>query len=295
MIKKFTSKSSYKYTLLAMLLVLVIGVTGCQSSDVVAKVDDETITKDELYDILVEQNGEQVLNGLISEKIIDLEAKKQKIKISDKDVEKEIEEMKDKYGGAEAFDQVMAQSGLDIETLKDNIAMNMKIEKLLGPDITITDEELAEYFEEKKDELKESEQVKARHILVATEEEAKEVSEKLGGGEDFGKLAEEYSTDEGSKAAGGDLGFFGKGEMAAEFEESAFSLEVNKVSDPIKTQHGYHIIEVLEKKEAKEANFEEVKDDLKDALLQDKIAAHYGEWYQKKLTEYEVENLLTSK
>lgn len=295
MIKKFTSKNSFKYTLLAILLVLVMGVAGCQSSDVVAKIDDETITKDELYEMLVEQNGEQVLNALISEKIIDLEIKKQKIEISDKDIDKEIEEMKEKYGGEEAFNQVIAQSGMDMETLKDNITMNMKIEKLLGPEISISDEELANYFEEKKDDLKEEEQVKARHILVETEKEAKEISKKLADGEDFADLAKENSKDEGSKVSGGDLGLFGKGEMVPEFDEAAFSLELNKISEPIKSEHGYHIIEVLEKNEAKDAKFEDVKDELKDALLQEKIAASYGEWYEKKLAEYEVENLLTDK
>ena len=99
MIKKFASSSIYRYMLLAVVLALVIGVVGCKSGDVVAKVGDEVITKDELYDLLVEQNGDQVLNSLISEKIIDLEVKKQKIKISKEDIEKEIDKMKKQYGG----------------------------------------------------------------------------------------------------------------------------------------------------------------------------------------------------
>lgn len=295
--KKFKKVSIYKYALLGMILVLAISMTACKkeniNEDVVAKINDEVITKDELYETLVEQNGEQVLNLLIAEKIINLEAKKQKVDVSEEDIQNNIDKIIKNYGGEEEFNQAIEQYGYTLEDLKKDIATNVKIKKLLEPNISISEEEMLNYFETNKETFNQKEEVRARHILVATEEEAKEVLEKLKAGGDFSELAKEYSLDESNKESGGELGFFGRGKMVAEFEETAFTLKLNEISEPVKTDYGYHIIEVEEKKEAKEANYEENKDAIKEILLEEKIPTEYEEWYQKKLTENKVTNYLT--
>src|SRR5581483_3512791 len=89
------------------------------------------------------------------------------------------------------------------------------------------------------------EQVWARHILVKDEATAKQVEDRLAKGEDFATIAKEMSTDTGSAVVGGDLGWFGKGAMVPEFETAAFSLKVGEISQPIQSQYGYHIIQVL--------------------------------------------------
>lgn len=293
MIKEFIKQKGYKYTILSMFLVLIISITGCSKESVVAKIDNNVITKDELYNVLVEQNGEQVLESLISEKVIELEAEKEKVEVSEEEIQKELDELKEAYGGEEVFNQAMTTYGYTLEALKDNITMNIKLKKLIEPTISISEEEISSYFEMNKETFSQEEQVKASHILVETEEKAKEVIEKLKAGEDFVELAKQYSLDESNKESGGELGFFSRGQMVTEFEEAAFSLNSNEISDPVKTDYGYHIIKSEEKKEAKEADYEENKDSIKDILLADKISKGYEEWYKDKLSQYKVMNYLT--
>jgi foldase protein PrsA len=182
-----------------------------------------------------------------------------------------------------------------MDGMKKDITISLKIEELLRPSISITEEEMKEYFDENKEAFAVEEQVKASHILTETEEAAAEVKEKLDAGEDFAELAKEYSIDEANKNFGGDLGIVKRGEMVSEFEEAAFSMEAGSISEPVKTQFGYHIIKVDDKKEAREANFEQSREQIEKILFDGKVQAEFNTWYQGKLSEYEIENFLEKK
>jgi len=297
MTKKLTRKINWKSILLVVSLVLIFSLTGCQSKqategEIVAKIGDHVITKDELYEYLVAENGVQVLEAMISEKIVAIEAEKQKISVSDEDIDAEIKEIIANYGGEEVFNQAMEYYGYTLDDVKKNITTNTQIRKLLEPSITVTEEEMKDYFEENKESFGQKEQVKASHILVETEEEAKAIKEKLAAGEDFAELAKEYSTDEGSKLLGGDLGYFVRTEMVPSFADAAFSLQIGEISEPVKSEFGYHIIKVEDKKEGKEAKYEENKDMIRDILIDQRIPQAYQTWYQEKLNEYEITNYL---
>lgn len=144
--------------------------------------------------------------------------------------------------------------------------------------LSASEEEIRDYYDNNLGEFEKGEEVHARHILIKTEERgeekakeiAYEVLKKLKEGEDFSKLALEYSEDPGTKNKGGDLGYFGRGRMVHEFEEAAFSLEIGEFSEPIKTIFGYHIIQVLDKKEAGIRTLEEVKLEISSKVIQDK-------------------------
>ena len=164
----------------------------------------------------------------------------------------------------------------------------------MEPQISITEDETKAYFEANRATFVQEKQVKASHILVDTEEKANEVKAKLVNGGDFVQLAKEYSTDTATKDNGGDLGFFGSGVMAPEFEKVAFSLNVGGVSDPVKTEYGYHIIKVIDKKDAQEANYEQSKAAIKETLLEQKVDEGYGSWMQTLYEQYNVENFLFS-
>lgn len=285
-------KRNFKYIILGLILVLALGITACSSDkEIIAKVDDEEITKDELYDLLVEQNGAQVLDGLIAEKIVDAEAKKEGIEVTDEEIEEEIEKIKEESGGEEGFNQLLQYYGYDQEEFEENIATNIKIKKLVGDDISISDEEMEEYFEQNKEQFGQEEQVRARHILVEDEDEAQDIQDKLANGEDFEELAKEHSKD-GSSQAGGDLGFFPRGQMVKEFEEVAFTLDTDEISDIVETEHGYHIIKVEEKKEAEEPDFKASKDKIKDIIFEEKMPEAYQKWYQEVYVDYKITNNL---
>lgn len=273
---------------IAIAAVLLIGF----GSGEVAKVGGEKITKEELYNKLVEYYGESVLDSLIAEKIVDMELKKANITVTDEELQKEMNEVIESYGGVDYVNTYLAMQGLTLEDLKEDVLSYLKVMKLLEPRLTATEEEIVAYFEANKSYFDQPEQVEASHILVYEEETAKEVKRKLDEGADFAQLAAEYSKDTGNAQYGGELGYFGRGEMVEEFEEAAFSMKVGEISDPVKTKFGYHIIKVTDRKEAKAANLEDSREEIKEILKGQKLNTEYATWLNEKKTEYNVVNTL---
>jgi peptidyl-prolyl cis-trans isomerase C len=130
------------------------------------------------------------------------------------------------------------------------------------------DDEAKKIYDAKSAAMKPEEEIHARHILVSTEAEAKEIAERLKKGEDFATVAKEKSKD--PSAEGGDLGFFTRGQMLKPFEDAAFALEVGQISEPVQTQFGWHIIKVEEKRNRPLPTFEQVKDTIVSQLTQQK-------------------------
>jgi len=285
---------SYKWPIFFAVVILTLVLTACQAQDreIVAKVNGDVITKDEFYHELLKAGGKQLLDRLIEQKLIQQAAKEKGVTVSEQQVEEQVKEMKQQFGGESSFQMYMDQFGITEDMLKDDIRHQLLMEEILGPEIEVTEEEIKEYFEENKEFLGEPEQVKARHILVETEEQAHEILAKLKQGESFEDLAKQYSTDEASKDNGGDLGYFGRGEMVAEFEEVAFSLKPGETSKPVKTQFGYHIIKVEDHKEARPAVFEEKKEEIETILRQQKINEKKDAWLNELREKADVVNYL---
>jgi len=267
-------------------------MTAVPAGQVVARVNGEEITKDQLYENLKDQYGKDALDQLISEKIIEAELKKQNVTVSDEDTQKELQSMIAQYGGQEQFDALLANYGYSMEDFTKNIVTNLKLKKLLEPKITITEADMRTYFDQNKETFSVEEQVKASHILVDSEAKAKEVKAKLDAGGDFAALAKEYSIDTGSAPNGGELGLFPRNTMVKEFEDTAFSLAPGTISEPVKTKYGYHIIKVEEKIAAKPAVYEENAQKIKETLFEEKLPEAYNTWMEEKYSEYKIENLL---
>lgn len=273
-------------------LAIIAGILLSSKDSVVAMVGDASISEDELQQTLLDQYGADALDVLITNKLIELEADKQKITVSDEEVEEELATLSESYGGETALEEAVVATGMTMDDVREDIINYIKTEKLLEPRIEITDEELQTYFDENKDTFATAEQVQASHILVADEATANEVKSKLDAGEDFSELAKEYSTDTTTAESGGDLGYFSSGDMVAEFEEVAFALGVDEISAPVKTEYGYHIIKVVDHQEAKEANFEDSKEEISDTLMNDKMSTEYTVWLEELKEEYEITNYL---
>ncbi len=134
----------------------------------------------------------------------------------------------------------------------------------------VTEEEIQKVYEEEAKKLKETERIRARHILVASEDEAKAVLDKLAKGEKFEALAKQFSLD-GSKDYGGDLGYFSAPEMVPAFSKAAFALKKDEVSQPIKTDFGWHIIRLEDRKQGAAQPFDQVKSAIRNVLVRQKV------------------------
>lgn len=175
---------------------------------------------------------------------------------------------------------------VEVERFKKNILKQHAINKIFS-DIKITDSEIADYYEQNKSGFATMEEVRAKHILVDDIETIEEVQKDLADGMPFEDAANEYSKCP-SNVNGGDLGFFSKGRMVPEFEEAAFKLNIDEVSEPIKTQFGYHLIKVVDKKEAKTKSFDEVKSQIAQQLMQIKQENAYYNKINELKEKYEI-------
>ena len=171
------------------------------------------------------------------------------------------------------------------ENAKRDILAQMAMRETLK-DVTVTEEELKTFYDQNQQQFKKGETVNAKHILTDSEEKCHDILEEIVKGEKtFEDAAKEFSTCP-SKERGGDLGEFGKGQMVKEFEDAAFSAEIGHVVGPVKTQFGYHLIKVEKKNEASVVSFEQIKENLRTNLLQQKQSTAYNQKVEELKKKY---------
>ncbi|MBL6007588.1 peptidylprolyl isomerase [Bacillus halotolerans] len=245
-----------KIAIAAITATSILALSACSSGDkeVIAKTDAGDVTKGELYTNMKKQAGASVLTQLVQEKVLD-----KKYKVSDKEIDNKMKEYKTQLG--DQYTALEDQYGKDY--LKEQVKYELLTQKAAKDNIKVTDDEIKEYWENLKG------QIRASHILVADKKTAEEVEKKLKKGEKFDALAKEYSTDTGSATNGGELGWISKDneQLDSTFRKAAFKLKTNEVSDPVKTQFGYHII----KKTEERGKYEDMKKDLKSDVLEQKL------------------------
>ena len=251
-----------KKTLFALTVAASIGLAACSNpgDEVVVSTSAGDITQEEFYNHVKDIAGDQLLQQVVVEKILS-----DKYKVTDEEIDEELKAVKDELG--EGYEAALAQENLTEEKLKTNIRFSLLQQKAVA-DVEVTDEEIQKYYDQASKELN------ARHILVEDEALAKELVEKLKAGGDFAALAKENSTDPGSGEKGGDLGWFTIGTMVPAFNDAAYALEIDEISEPVKSDFGYHIIQVLDKRDVKDyGTLEDKKEEIREA-----IAATKGDW-----------------
>ena len=250
------------------------------------------------------QLNKGVLEQLIGTALLYQESKKEGIKIDQKAVDERLEKWKKQFPNEEAYKKAMSAANLSVPQMKEDIRKGMTIEKLIVERFvdktTVPEKEIKAYYESHMNLFKQPEQVKASHILIKVDPKAKEsekedalkkirdVQKKQIKGDDFAKLAKEYSQGP-SNAKGGDLGYFKRGQMVPAFEKVAFKLKPGEVSDIVKTRFGYHLIKVVDKKPESTIPYEEIKDKLGQYLKQEKVQKEIKQLVEKLRKEAKVE------
>jgi len=176
-----------------------------------------------------------------------------------------------------------------IEDFKKITLVGLLLQKEIETKVRVSDQEVKDYYEKNKEKFAPVGQIKASHILVKTEEEAKKIIERLKKGEDFAQLAKKYSIDTASAKNGGDLGYFSRGQMVPEFEAAASRLKPGEISEPVKTKFGYHIIKVTDKKVGQVVDFEKVKNLISQNLVAERQKEAFDSYVEGLRKSYKVE------
>ena len=231
---------------------------------------------------------QQGYHAILDDMIIDrlLRKRSADMKVADEEVDKSITQIKSQFPSEEKLNEELKKSGQTLDKIKENIRISLKeqqwIESQIADKTAVTDADAQGFYDKNTDKFKMPESVRASHILFAVPQDAKPdvvaAKEKLAKatedrvkkGEDFAKLATELSEDPSAKSNSGDLDFFTHDRMVPEFADAAFKMKVGDISDPVKSQYGFHIIKVTGRKEARTVPFDEAKEKILGYLKESK-------------------------
>ena len=314
---------------IAISLVILTGLSAVQGADTakdqVAVVNGTVITRQELEnevtraknrmaaqgqpvaDDTIEKMDQKILDQLIDMEILQQESQKEKIQITDTSVADHLAKFKARFPSAEAYEKALKELNVSETELKENTRKGLAVQELIEKQVTskieISDADRRGFYDSNPNFFEQPEQIEARHILIKSDpkddkalqekalEKIKEVQQQVKAGEDFADLAKKYSEGPSGKN-GGDLGYFGRGQMVKPFEDAAFGLEPGQISDIVKTQFGYHLIMVTGKKAARTIPYEEVREKIGSHLKQQKTSESIKVYIEKLKKEAKIEKSL---
>ena len=255
---------------------------------------------------LAQRYKESILKQLVDKELLNQEIKKLKIGVEDAQLAKEFEDYKKMFRTDDNFQRYLKSSEISIDQIKENIRHNLAVQTLLDKqgDLGVADTDIKKYYDENKQRYEIKEQVRASHILIKVDAkgadkdgaQAKKKADAIykkatAKGADFAALAKENS--EGPTASrGGDLSYFTRGRMVPEFEKVAFAMKTGDISKPVKTQFGWHVIKVTDRKEGRQRPYDEVKDSITKLMKNKKSRKAKSELLKKLKASGKVETFL---
>lgn len=312
---------------LALTLVSAVAIAADKKApaDMIAVVNGTVITKGEFdrvrdYELRrAEQSGQQIpeaqmkkvedsiLDSLIVGELLFQESKKKGVQVKPETVNEQLTIIKQRFPSEAEFNKALEKNNMTESKIRADISRDMAIQQLIDKEVDqkvkITDEESQTFYDTNPKFFQQPERVKASHILIKIDEGAseekkaearkkiKDIQKKVQKGEDFAALAKTYS--EGPSAPkGGDLDYFGRGQMVKPFEEAAFSLKPNETSDIVETKFGYHLIKVVDKQPAKKMAYADVKDRINKHLKDQKLRTERQLYFDKLKEDAKIEKFL---
>lgn len=281
------------------------------ANKILAVVNDEIITQQELSDVLGPINMQlqtmykdkeleeklslakkDMLNQLIDDKILLQEAKKVNIAVDDDEVQVKMEELKNRFPSPGEFTFALEQQGITLKKLESLYREQLMIRELVNRQVrsrvVIDPQQVTGYYQKHPDDFREQEAIRVSNILIRTKDvneetahgEAETVLNSLKQGGDFAQLAQEYSQGPNAKE-GGEMGFISRGQLLKEIDEVIFKLNAGDISDLIKTNLGYHIFRVEEKRPGRVKPLEEVRTEISEVLHRQQFEQRFNEWMGK--------------
>lgn len=315
--------------LLLVVLLVLFGCGGDLPKGAVAQVGQTLITQAQFDDLksmyeragrAPDKNGQKaeyarfeqgLAQYLVTMEVLRQEAAAAQVRVTDQDVQAEIEKIKAMFDGDEnRFNEALKKQNLTLAQLTESLGDNLLLERMkavVTGNLSVTDEEAKAYYEEHKSDFVQQEERKTSHILIspfpasgdsgtatqadwdAARAEAEKVRGEIQNGADFANEAKKYSDDATTRDAGGQLGLITRGQMVPAFEEAVFSLKKGELSEPVKTQYGYHLILVTDIVPAKQLSYEQVAERIKSTLLSRKQDEAWRAWLAAKEKELGVE------
>ena len=250
----------------------------------------------------------EAMDEMIKQELVCQAAETKGIEVIDAEVDRAIDEISQPFKTPDEFNRRIQSEGFTQESYREHVGRMIAAKKYLD-DIRlsvaeVSDEDLEQYYRDNEVRLTFPEQVRVRHILLtwkpmgttddkaAIREQMKPILERARAGEDFAELAREFSDDYATRQNGGDTGLFKRGEMAPAFEAAAFVLKPGEISDPVETPFGVHILKLEEHREAYLLPLDEIREDLRDHVREERMEAAVEQEIERLREQGEVEILI---